>query len=564
MNCKFDYRFYTGRRLKLLVLVLSMLTGHFGPTGLSAQEKKEKYLEQELGELGVKNGVEGLREFFQSYSPDASSKEKVQNLIEQLGSDSFEERTSATNELARISLSDMPLVKAAIDNNDLEVSLRARQVLRMFEKGTHLARLQKVLRVMETHEVKGFLDEVCTSLQMVNSNNLLKIQFEKTMFATSSQKDAEVLQRYVVDENRHSREIYLRVLASLQPGKNLELLSRLSVEEDDVDVKLAAANELAKVPDRRCLQPLIDLLDHPSVRVRSRASLIVRSVTGNQFGYVAVAQESKRSEAIKKWKSWMATSGDEAALFKDSVVRKMYLQRLIVASYSQRKVVEIDLQGNSLRTLPAAGTPMGVCGNATGDVLVCDYSGRKAIVFDAENKVVFEKKLIGGPLSGQLLENGNVLVGTSTAKKVLEFDREGNEVWQATLPGRINVVHRTSENTTLVSMLGEGKVVELDERGKMIFELEVHKPNGVRRLENGNLLVCLYDKGEVCEYDRDKAIVWKATGLTKPARAQRMPDGNTVIYHRGGVCIYDPAQKLVRTIKVKEIKAGDVGSLHFF
>lgn len=521
-------------------------------------------MNQSLTSLGVKPNETGLRDFFASYSPKSSSAQRVGALINQLGSESFAERTDATNKLAMINLTDLPLVQKATENADLEISLRAQQVIRMFQKGTHLKRLSRVLRLMEKHKIKGFAEELSVALQVVRPSSLLKIQFENTMAQTVTNADSKIIRGHVNDLSIHNRDIYIRVLSKMEPETHAELFSRLAGEDKNDDVVLSAAIELVKIPDRRCLRPLIELLDNPSIRIRSRANQMLRMVSGKKFGFVAVANQESRQKAIEKWTVWNRDEGNKAVLIKDAMPSKIFLNRLIVSSYTQKKVFETDLEGKVLRTLTSVGSPMGVCGAEDGSVLVCDYVGKQVLVFDSNDKIVFRKKVASGPLSGELLDNGNILVGVSSSKKILEIDREGNTVWQAELPSRINVVHRTPQNTTLASMMGHGKVVELDESGKIIFELEVHKPNGARRLENGNTLICLYDKGEVHEYDPDKKIVWKATGLKKPARAQRMPNGETLIFHREGVSVFGSTEKMVRQIKIKELRSGDVGSLHFF
>ena len=529
-----------------------------------AQDEFDSALTQELQSLGVQPDTQGLKAYFASYSPDSSSSKRVKELIAQLGSDEFSERTIATSELAKVSLTDLPLVRQATKSEDLEISLRARQVIKMFEKGTHLRKLRRVLELMESHKIKGYVEELCVTLQVIRPDNLLRNQFERTMKISAVEKDSALIKQYVANRSLEHRDVYVRMLSAIQPGKHSELFSELVNEKESDEVVLAAATELAKIPDRRCLNPLIQLLENDSVRIRSRANQILRMVTGERFGFVAVANEESRQKAIKQWQSWNRKSGKDAVLVKDSLPQKTFLNRLIIGSYTRKKVYETDLNGKVLRTFENVGAPMGVCGSEDGTVLVCDYTGKQVLLFGPDAKVIFKKKLAAGPLDGELLENGNVLVGASNTKKVFEIDRDGKTVWEASVESRINVVHRTPDNTTLVSMLGAGKVVELNAAGKIIFEIEVHKPNGVRRLDNGNTLVCLYDKGEVHEYDPDKKLVWKATGLTKPARAQRMPDGNTIIYHREGVVVFNSAEEKVKKIPVKEIRSGDVGTVHFF
>lgn len=517
-----------------------------------------------LKSVGIEPTRQGLRQYLRDFLPSADAEQRIRALINQLGSRDYSQRYAATQALALISPTERHLIEQATQSDDLEVAVRARQVLRAMEQSAQLRRLSRILALMDEHRLHGFTRELDEVYQALEPEHALQRQFEKLLVEVAQPRDLERFHSRLSDSSSHGREVYLRVIARLQPDQHRNLFAQLANEDEDVNVRLAAASELAAIPDPRCLEALLKLLEHPTVQIRSHAGQKLRVVTGQRLGFVAVADEDHRREAIDRWQKWLAEAGPDWVLFPLDRSRQVFRERLVVSSYSQGIVVEMDMAGKILREIADVGRPMGVFGAADGRILVCDYGGKQVLVYDDQNQLVFQKELKAGPLSGELLENGNVLIGVSSTKQVLELDPKGEVVWKVDVPDRVNVVQRTPEGTTLVSMLGAGKIIELDAGGKTIFELEVNKPNGVRRLENGNTLVCLYDLGEVREYDPSKQVVWKVIGLQKPSRAQRLPDGTTVVYHREGIDFFDDQQKKIRKIKNDKLRHGDIGSLHFF
>ena len=545
------------------ILLLALLCFQKQSVSIGQDEYSQEFKDT-LVELKLDPSRQGLQKYFLMYRPDASNSDRVKRLIAELGSVDFSVRSQATLQLANVSHTDIPLIRQATESSDLEISLRAKQVLKMFEKGTHLKRLQKVLVAMAKHNVDGFVPELCIALSVVQPQGGLLRQFQKTLEVTTRPTDAVYLMEQVQTPSQFGRDLILNALCQQDGAKHIELLASLVTADDSEQVRLAAAMRLADQLDRRSLKPLVALLESELVTVRSSANRTLKNITGQKFKFFASAKEEQRLVAIQKWQDWLRDKGNEATLFKSNRSSVEFMNRLIVSSYTKKKVYEADMEGNVLRTINDVGAPMGVFGSEDGRILICDYSGRKIRVYDSESKEIFSKVLPAAPLAAEFLENGNILVGTTNAKQVLELDPEGETVWKATVSGRINVVHRTFEGTTLVSMLGEGKVVELDESGKIIFELAISKPNGVRRLENGNTLVCVYNEGEVREYDPNKNVVWKVTGLKSPARAQRLPDGSTLVRHSEGIFLFDEAGKQVREIKSDRMTTGGTGSVHYF
>lgn len=123
----------------------------------------------------------------------------------------------------------------------------------------------------------------------------------------------------------------------------------------------------------------------------------------------------------------------------------------------------------------------------------------------------------------QMLSNGNILVST-TADTVVEMNRDKQVVWRHVSrpaggyngPVEIHAFQRLPDGLTLISETGNRRLIEVDKDDKIVHEvpLTVEHPNShrdtrrVRKLENGNYLVCHEGDGTVREYDPTGKVVW--------------------------------------------------------
>ncbi|MBS1792021.1 MAG: hypothetical protein JST85_30220 [Acidobacteria bacterium] len=160
----------------------------------------------------------------------------------------------------------------------------------------------------------------------------------------------------------------------------------------------------------------------------------------------------------------------------------------------------------------------------------------------------------------QMLPNGNVLFQTSYTT-VVEVNRDKKIVWQhESIPkegytGKVEIhsYQRLKNGLTLIAESGNSRLIEVDKDDRVVKEvpLTVTKSNShrdtrmVRKLDNGNYLVCQEGEGKVREYDGKGKIVWEyALDLNGRPRSDghgpeghgvevfgaiRLPNGNTMI-----------------------------------
>ena len=223
--------------------------------------------------------------------------------------------------------------------------------------------------------------------------------------------------------------------------------------------------------------------------------------------------------------------------------------------------------------------------------------GKVAIV-DATGKVQWEYANKAETHDLQLLPNGNVFLPLPKST-VGEVDKDGKIVWQFEYKPKegskdrveIHAFQRLEDGLTMIAESGNRRIIEVDKDGKIVREvpLTVEKPSShrdtrmVRKLANGNYLVCHEGDGKIREYEPSGKVVWtyvmelggrpRSPGHGVEGHgnevfgAVRLPNGNTLIAggNNNRVLEVNPKGEIVWKIDQSElpgIKLAWVTTLH--
>jgi hypothetical protein len=186
------------------------------------------------------------------------------------------------------------------------------------------------------------------------------------------------------------------------------------------------------------------------------------------------------------------------------------------------------------------------------------------------------------------LPEGNVLFQTSYTKLVEVEPQSGRTVWEydaATMNGNagrkveVHAFQRLPEGVTMIAESGTARIIEVDRQGKLLQEvkLTVDRPSThsdtrlVRKLTNGNYLVCHERDGTVREYDRQGNVVWEyrvplfgqqPRGGHGPEAfgnqvfaALRLPNGNTLVSTGNGHSVLEvtPEKEIVWSVHQQDL-----------
>lgn len=219
--------------------------------------------------------------------------------------------------------------------------------------------------------------------------------------------------------------------------------------------------------------------------------------------------------------------------------------------------------------------------------IAADSSKNRVAIIDEHGKTEWEHK-IGGLHDLHVLPGGNVLLQTSWTE-VAEINPANKEVvWRYDAMQRpenkgqrleIHAFQRLPNGSTMVAESGPGNVIEIAKDLKVVhsMKLNVRKPDAhrdtrlVRKLDNGNYLVCHEGDGLVREYDPSGKTVWEyAVPLfdRKPAgghgvdafgnqafSAIRLPNGNTLIGTGNGHSVLEvtPAEQIIWSLHQNDL-----------
>ena len=488
-----------------------------------------------LAESGLEPTTDSLAAYLRSLHPGPDERQKLTELLAQLGDDDFFRREAAMRELLRRPIHSPELLERAIKGDDAEIRWRAEQVRKIGAR--RMARLlSAVFRAIEEREIAGLTEPVLEAIPFCADEHLLAAA-RRALSATAGGEpgDVELLTRTLTRDDPRVVAAAATTLERVAAEKSDDALLPL-LQHDDDRVRLAAARALGNHGGRAALPVLADLLDSDDLHVRSDSADALRMLTGEQFGFVGYEDPERRAASAAQWREWLAAHGETAELHFPLRDTEVLLGRTLIAYYANNRVVEYDASGEIVWT-QAVGTPRGVDGLPNGHRLVASYSTRVIIEFDPDGNEIWRSDVLpGSPYSCQRLPTGNTLVACYSTRELVEIRPDKSIAWQKKLDAAPRDARRLDNGHTLVALYTSSKVIELDADGEIVWELDnMSRPYSVQRLDNGHTLVSQNGAKQVVELDASGEVVWKQDGLTYPYDARRLSNGNTLIVDRNGV-----------------------------
>jgi len=505
-----------------------------------------------LKKHGLAPTAESLGNYLCALHPDDAGRRRIAQMLRQLGDDDFLTRENTMRQLGNVPVIPEDLLRAAIDGEDPEIRWRA-ALVKQRERGYDRNLLRIVLSVIEQRQIKGLAGPLLNNAPMCEP-----FAFEQAFYgalaATSTPKDAEVAELRLDYLAPATQAAAVEVLSRLKGAEATRLLRPLLVNENQT-VRLAAAAALLGAGERAALPVLAKLLDASDRNVRARSIHILRTATGQWFGYEVNGAIAERAKAARAWQDWTAREGDAADLHPPIGRVPPALGRTLICLRKANKVIELNSRGDQVWET-SIQEPCGCHGLINGHRLIASYSGRRIVEFDENGKLVWSHRLTGRPFSVRRLDNGNVLVATTSEQKVLEISPARKTVWQVRLRGDPMDARRLPGGTTLIPLQKRHTVVEVDRSGRIVWSVaDMRTPRAAQRLPNGNTLVAQTDGGAVVEVTPAGVTVWKHTGLARPCDCQRLPNGNTLLIDNRGVYEVNPKGKTVRSFKGRDVSA---------
>jgi outer membrane protein assembly factor BamB len=198
--------------------------------------------------------------------------------------------------------------------------------------------------------------------------------------------------------------------------------------------------------------------------------------------------------------------------------------------------------------VPAVATvPVPLTGKLEGKLLAA--GDNRIMILNRDGSIAWERRT-GLPHDTWMLENGNILYADGGS--VTEITQDQKIVFQFKSKdqrgGGSYACQRLANGNTVIGENSTGKVLELDPQGKVVFELQTqdakpgdhHNQRMVRKLDNGNYLVCHSGGHVVREYKPDGTVAWEQKTPNLAFAAIRKANGNTLISTLGSLIEYKP------------------------
>lgn len=266
----------------------------------------------------------------------AEAAARVDALIAELGSDSWEDRERATTDLIGFGVAATSrLIAAKEASDDVEVRRRISRILtetggwaqdpdeikvRVGEK-LDLFRSQPAFQTYDRDPEQVWIQEGFQ--EVVAELSQMGPGIGKAIASAALEADSQVHRTnltYLLGElkNREVGGTLVKLLSDPEPdvrsaaafslGKigeiELDALRSAAQKDADAKVRVRAIVALGKGRQKQVVDWLIEFLTHPDPEVRQAANYTLNQATRQDHGFNAYYPESRRNRAVDKWKKW--------------------------------------------------------------------------------------------------------------------------------------------------------------------------------------------------------------------------------------------------------------------
>lgn len=547
------------RKMFGMILVGFVLSAGLTPR-LSAQTDEELLSNHKLPTDGPT-----LLTFFRERTLHLGDVKRIEQLIEQLGDESFDKREEASGKLIQLGERAKPFLVKALKEPDVEVVRRARECLNAIERGVSWQTIVAAVHVLGKHNPEGTTRTLLDYLPSADHEQVISaIHQVLGKVAVKDGKADPVIVASLKDENKLKRAAAAVALAKSRAKEQLPEVRKL-LEDREPLVRLQVALALCEVPRREAIPALIGLLDAPGLspdELGKAEDLLYRLANENAPEVLPGSDAASRRRYREAWEKWWEKNKDFDIARLEEITRTF--GHTLVVLLDENIVQELD-ENNKVRwQLKDVEFPLDVQLLSGDRVLLAENQGNRVTERNLKGEVLWEKKILG-PLVAQRLPNGNTFI--ANREGVVEVNRDGEEVYSYTRPagelimraaklpnGDIALVTQLGvsryvrldasrkerksfgvnvqtfggkldvlpNGNVLIPELGTNRVVEYDAQGKMVGQVDVESPVIATRLRNGNTLVTsINPQVGAVELDRSGKVVWQYRATSRVTRAYR-------------------------------------------
>ncbi len=456
---------------------------------------------------------------------------RVQELIQKLGDDAFENREKAQYELLQLGPAVVGNLKQALTNPDVEISTRAAQLISQIEKSKIGSISQVTLRLIGFRKPAGSAEALLAFLPFAEDEGTAEeVQDALNALAVRDGQPDPVLVKALHDKNPQWRAAAAEALC--QPGLVEQQVEVRKLLQDPVaTVRMRAALALAGLCDRDAIPVLIASIGDLQPEQSAPAEEFLTHLAGDKTpAGVTGADEAARRKRRDAWAAWWKDSGSQVQLTMVSRngPRQYYFGYTLVALPGNGQIMELGTDNKPRWQLKNLQNPMDVQVLPGNRVLVAEYSGGQVTERNLKNEVLWRKS-INYPLSAERLANGHTFI--VTRNQLLEVDRSGKEVLSIQRTMHDVMAARKLRDGQIVLVSNQGYCARLDASGKESKRFNIQNgasTNYIDITKKGHVLIPQQWNNKLFEYDPDGKLVWEGN-IHQPMAASRLPNGNTLV-----------------------------------
>jgi len=235
---------------------------------------------------------------------------QVDQLCEDLGSDTFAVRERAMQQLIRLPVAPRAKLQDLVDGGNPEVQWRARLVLK--RAASNWNRASAMIERLRRENISGMGPEVLALLEMCD-NDRLEWELEQALVSTTRDADESVLRKALGRSAAAARRAAVVALTLRGTETATQALLKHGPEPDD-SVRLALGEGLVKLGRHEGLLILAGLLDAKDVPLRTRAATMLQSATGHDEGFFSADTADKLAQVAIRWRTWVSKEGNNIPL----------------------------------------------------------------------------------------------------------------------------------------------------------------------------------------------------------------------------------------------------------
>jgi HEAT repeat protein len=470
-----------------------------------------------------------LLEFMRKRTLGQADRERIADLIKQLGDDSFQIREKASADLIALGPIAITYLEKATKDVDPEVVRRATDCLRQIDRGTSINLVAAAVRLVAVRKPAGAVPVLLAYLPQAEDESVAdEVRSSLAAVAVNDGKPDPMLVEALGDKAASRRGAAAEALCRAGVKEQLPAIRKL-LKDPDPSVQLRVGLALVTIKEKDAIPVLIDLMGtRPYEEVWPIEDLLLR-MAGDKAPRVDLGgDENNRKKCREAWSNWWTKNEATVDLAKIQESAPLLGYTLVILLDAGR-IIDLDEKNKPRFTLESLEFPLDAQVLPGERILICEHNGNRVTERNRKNEVIWKHE-VQEPIMAQRLPNGNTFIATRS--ELIEVTKDHKTVFNYTRPdGDMFMKAIKLRNGDVAYLVNQGKYVRMDTSGKEVSSFPAAVQTFGGRLEvlpNNHVLVPFLQSNKVVEFDTKGKQVWEAA-IDQPVAAVRLPNGHTLM-----------------------------------